>query len=90
MRPTPEEVVQAHVYNALTPPNEVEAGASPSPPATLCARRWPRNPGDRFLSYDDFIMSLEAARSQLLRQQSAGGSTRPMSPSASTSWWKRR
>ncbi len=88
--PTPEEVVQAHVYSALTPPNQVE-GAQHISPATsdaLC-RALAKNPGERFLSYDELIMALEAARSQLLFQQTqAPDSARE--PKRMTSWWKRK
>ena len=85
--PTPEEVVQAHVYATLLPPNQV-AGAQHVTQATsdaLC-RALSKEPSDRFWSYDEFVMALEAARAQLLVQQ-----TQTPAPSASkTSWWKRR
>ena len=48
-----------------------------------------KNPGDRFLSYDEFIMALEAARSLLLRQQSQFPQTQAKSKGL-TSWWKRQ
>ncbi|HEX3890605.1 MAG TPA: serine/threonine protein kinase, partial [Verrucomicrobiae bacterium] len=43
-----------------------------------------KNPADRFLSYDEFIITLEAARSMLLRQSQA----RP-NPKSLSSWWRR-
>ena len=47
--PTAEEVVQAHVYTPLTPPNQVEARRTfPRPPATRCAGRWPKIPANGF------------------------------------------
>src|ERR1035437_299910 len=88
--PTPDEVVQAHVYTALTPPNQVD-GAQHVSQATsdaLC-RALAKNPGDRFLSYDELIMALEAARSLLLYQQTQ--SPDPANePKRMTSWWKRK
>jgi serine/threonine protein kinase len=87
--PTPEEVVQAHVYTPLTPPNQVEGAQHISQPTSdAIAQALAKNPGDRFLSYDLFIMALEAARSQLLFQQSQAPEVRE--PKRMTSWWKRK
>jgi eukaryotic-like serine/threonine-protein kinase len=89
--PTPEEVVQAHVYTPLTPPNQVE-GAQHVTQATseaLC-KALAKNPGDRFLSYDDFIMALTAARSQFLISQQQAQPADQNEPKRMTSWWKRR
>jgi serine/threonine protein kinase len=86
--PTPEEVVQAHVYTPLRPPNEVEPGIS-QPTSDALARALAKNPGERFLSYDEFIMALEAARSQLLFQQTQMPAD-AREPKRMTSWWKRR
>ena len=48
-----------------------------------------KNPSDRFLSYDEFIMSLEAARSLLLRERSnAPQSPGPSKSKGLTSWWR--
>ena len=87
---TPDEVVQAHVYTALTPANQV-ADAPPISQATSDAldRALAKNPGDRFLSYDEFIMSFELARSLLLLQQSQA-SDQGQQPKRLTSWWKRK
>jgi len=41
------------------------------------------------LSYDEFIMSLEAARSLLLRQQSQSRDP-SQQPKRMTSWWRRQ
>jgi hypothetical protein len=46
-----------------------------------------KNPADRFLSYDEFIMALTAARSQLLVKQSQ--TPQPKAKSL-TGWWKRQ
>ena len=66
--PTPEDVVAAHVHTDPTPPNlvvpEITQATSEAIFATLSKR-----PGDRFQSYDEFRMALEAARSHLLVQR---------------------
>lgn len=87
--PTPEEVVQAHVYSPLIPPNQLEGSQNISQPTSdaLC-KALAKEPGERFLSYDDFIMSLEAARSLFLRQQNLVPEVQE--PKRMTSWWKRR
>jgi serine/threonine protein kinase len=88
--PTPEEVVQAHVYTPLTPPNQVEGALHISQPTSdAIAQALAKNPGDRFLSYDEFIMALEAARTQLhfARAQAPEDS---QEPKRITSWWKRK
>jgi serine/threonine-protein kinase len=86
--PTPEEVVQAHVYTQLIPPNEVVREISQSTSDALC-RALAKNPGERFLSYDELIMALEAARTQLLFQQTQAPDE-AREPKRMTSWWKRR
>jgi hypothetical protein len=71
----------------LTPPNLVLTEISQSTSDAL-VKAMAKNPSDRFLSYDEFIMQLEAARSLLLRERSHT----PQSPSKSkglTSWWRR-
>jgi len=82
--PTVEELVQAHVYLPLTPPNHVvpeisQAGSD----ALVCAMA--KNPADRFQSYFEFIMALENARGTLLREQSQGGG----GSAKAKGWWKR-
>ena len=86
---TVEEVVAAHVHTPLTPPNQVVPEVTqPTSEALLCAMA--KDPRDRFPSYDELIMALTAARSQLLveyyRQADAegrGGSK------TGRSWWRR-
>jgi serine/threonine protein kinase len=85
--PTPDEVVQAHVYTPLTPPNQVVPEISQATSDAL-SRALAKNPGERFLSYDDFGMSLESARSQLLVYQSQQPETQQ--PKRMTSWWRRK
>jgi serine/threonine-protein kinase len=83
--PTVEEVVVAQVQTQLTPPNLVVPEITQSTSDAL-VRALAKNPADRFLSYDEFIMSLTASRSELLVQQSQAPEAKPKSL---TSWWKR-
>jgi serine/threonine-protein kinase len=88
--PTPEEVVQAHVYTPLRPPNELEGAQHVSQPTSdaLC-QALAKNPAERFLSYDEFIIALESARSRLLVQQNQAAQA-GAEPKRTTSWWKRK
>jgi serine/threonine protein kinase len=86
--PTVEEVVIAQVQTPLTPPNLVVPEISQATSDAL-GRALAKNPSDRFLSYDEFIMALEAARSLLLRQQSLAPE-QSQQPKRMTSWWKRQ
>jgi serine/threonine protein kinase len=63
--PTVEELVSAHVYTDLTPPDHVLAEIT-QPTSDAIVRAMAKNPKDRFQSYDEFIMALTSARSQLL------------------------
>jgi serine/threonine protein kinase len=84
--PTVEELVAAHVHTPMTPPNLVLTEIT-QPTSDALVKVMAKNPADRFLSYDEFIMSLHAARAQLLVQQSRQlDSPRPKSK---TSWWRR-
>jgi hypothetical protein len=47
-----------------------------------------KSPADRYLNYEEFILALTFARSQLLIQQSTGSQSGG-SPKAKTSWWRR-
>jgi eukaryotic-like serine/threonine-protein kinase len=86
--PTIEEVIVAQVNTPLTPPNLVVPEIT-QPTSDGMVKVLAKNPGDRFLSYDEFIMTLEAARSLLLRQQSLAPQTQAKSKGL-TSWWKRQ
>jgi hypothetical protein len=47
-----------------------------------------KNPADRFLSYDEFAMAFEAARSQwLVQKYSQSGQTK--ATKNKSSWWRR-
>ena len=85
--PTVEELVSAHVHTPLTPPNLVLPEVSQATSDAL-VRVMAKNPSDRFLSYDEFIMALEDARSKLLIKQT----TQPPSGKGikkTTSWWRK-
>ena len=86
--PTVEELVAAHVHTPLTPPNLVVPEIT-QPTSDALVRVMAKNPANRFLSYDEFRMSLEAARSQLLIQQYAQSTQTNVSPKSKTSWWRR-
>jgi serine/threonine protein kinase len=85
--PTVEEVVIAQVQTPLTPPNLVRPEISQATSDALC-RALAKNPADRFLNYDEFIMALEAARSLLLRSQTQMDETQQ--PKRMTGWWRRK
>ena len=81
---TVDEVVSAHVHTALTPPNLVAPDITQLTSNALL-RAMAKHPSQRFESYDDFRMALEAARSHLLRGQvQQTGQSDP-----SKSWWRR-
>lgn len=86
--PTPEEVVQAHVYTPLTPPNQVVPEISQATSDVLC-KSLAKNPADRYLNYDEFILALYNARAQFLIAQQAQAPQQD-EPKRLTSWWKRR
>ena len=66
-----DEVVAAHVQTPVTPPDQVKPEVSGATSDAL-VRALAKEPGDRFQSYDEFRMALEAARSQLLVSQIKG------------------
>ena len=84
--PTVEELVAAHVHTQLTPPNLVQPEIT-APTSDALVRVMAKNPADRFLSYDEFKMAFEAARTYLLVQQSQMAAKKPKKPP--TSWWRR-
>lgn len=84
--PTVEELVAAHVHTPLTPPNLVLPEVT-QPTSDALVRVLAKNPADRYLSYDEFSMALQAARSQLLVQQYAHSDD--PKPKSKTSWWRR-
>ena len=84
--PTVEEVIMAQVQTPLTPPNEVLPEVSQATSDAL-VKAMAKNPADRFLSYDEFILQLTIARSHLLVRQTQS----PNQPKSKglTSWWRR-
>ena len=62
------DVVAAHVYTELTPPDQVEPSITEPTSAALC-RALAKDPRERFGSYEEFVMALTSARSQLLVKQ---------------------
>ena len=84
--PTVEEVIIAQVQTPLTPPNLVVPEITQATSDAL-VKAMAKNPADRFLSYDEFIMALKAARSQLLVMQNQ--QPQAQKSKSLTSWWKR-
>ena len=84
--PTVEEVIVAQVQTPLTPPNLVVPEIT-QPTSDALVKCMAKNPAERFLSYEEFVMALTAARSQLLVKQYQSPQV-PKSKSL-TSWWKR-
>ena len=83
--PEINDVLAAHVHTPLTPPNQVLLGISEYTSNAILAAMAKR-PEDRFETYDQMIMALEAARSHLLVEQ-----TRETTRTAAgnKSWWRR-
>lgn len=89
--PSAADVVAAHVHTMPTPPNqvvpEITQATSDAILSTLA-----KEPGERFQSYDEFRMALEAARSHVIVQQL--NMTVEEEPGAQVadkgkSWWRR-
>ena len=66
--PQIDDVVLAHLNTPLTPANKVVPYISEST-SDVISRAMDKAPVNRYQSYDEFIMALTAARSQLLRSQ---------------------
>ena len=91
--PSVEDVVLAQIQTPLTPPNALVPEIT-QPTSDALVRAMAKNPKERFQSYEEFRMALEAARSQLLIRQFASGATEPTPTAAPESsggrkWWKR-
>jgi serine/threonine-protein kinase len=85
--PTVEELVAAHVHTALTPPNLVVPEIT-QPTSDVLVKVLAKNPSDRYLSYDELLLALSGARSQLLIQQTTQANEGKGAKSK-TSWWRR-
>lgn len=89
--PTPEDVVAAHVHTQPTAPNLVAPEITQATSdAIMCALS--KDPGERFQSYEEFRMALEAARTHLIMQryhttaeEEEGGEA----AGKGKSWWRR-
>ncbi len=77
---TVEEMVAAHVNMPVTPPNVVVPEIT-QPTSDTILLAMAKSPGARFKSYDDFIMALTSARSQLLVQRFRGEDDKK-------GWWR--
>ena len=66
--PQIDDVVLAHLNTPLTPANKVVPSISEAT-SDVISRAMDKAPANRYQSYDEFIMALTAARSQLLRSQ---------------------
>jgi serine/threonine protein kinase len=87
--PTVEELVAAHVNLAINPPNMVVLEISQATSDAL-VKSLAKNPGDRFLSYDEFKNALEFSRSHLLISRSTQAPPSPgTGPKSKTGWWRR-
>jgi serine/threonine-protein kinase len=62
---TDEEILMAHVNEAVTPPDQVVPDASHATSEAIL-KMLAKSPVERFQSYDEMIMALTAARSKLL------------------------
>jgi serine/threonine-protein kinase len=80
--PEIDDVVLAHLNKPLTPPRK-RVPSITGPTSDAIVRAMDKMPAKRYQSYDEFIMALTAARSQLLRSQLAPPSKpRRASPAA--------
>jgi serine/threonine-protein kinase len=85
--PSVEELVAAHVHTPLTPPNLVVPEIT-QPTSDALLKVLSKDPRDRYLSYDEFRMALESARSRLLIQR-YNQPTETKAVKGKTSWWRR-
>jgi serine/threonine protein kinase len=86
--PSVEAVIAAHIHTPVTPPNQVVPEVT-QPTSDALIRAMAKNPAERYQSYGEFIMALEASRSQIfvsqLRSQNAAAN-----PIRNASrWWRR-
>jgi serine/threonine protein kinase len=86
--PTVEELVMAHVNVPATPPNQVVPEISQAGSDALL-RALAKHPSDRFQSYDEFIMAMQAARSDLLIQMYSQENVVAKGGRDGKSWWKK-
>src|SRR5277367_2617295 len=85
--PTADEVVAAHVHTPLTPPNHVVPAITQLTSNAL-VQAMAKQPGERYATYEDLQMALEAARSQLLVQHFRDPGAGPAA--SGKSWWRKK
>lgn len=85
--PTVDELVAAHVYTPLTPPNHVDPSITDMTSDALVIAM-AKNPADRYRTYEDFKNALEYARTYVLMQKVQQDS-QPDPSTTNRSWWKR-
>src|SRR3974390_452016 len=85
--PTVEELVSAHVHTPLTPPSLLLPEVT-QPTSDVLVKVLAKNPSDRYLSYDELLLALSSARSQLLIQQTTQANV-GRGAKSKTSWWRR-
>jgi serine/threonine protein kinase len=86
--PTVEALVSAHVNVPLTPPSSVLPEVTQTTSDAL-VRVMAKDPRERYLSYDEFIMALYRARSELLIAQSSAQGPQGKGIKTKTSWWRK-
>jgi eukaryotic-like serine/threonine-protein kinase len=88
--PTPEDVVAAHVHTMPTAPNLVAPDITQETSEAIMATL-SKDPGERFQSYDEFRMALEAARTKVIMQRyhSSADEEIPEAAGKGKSWWRR-
>ena len=88
--PSIDEVIAAHIHTPLTPPSLVVPGVT-QPTSDALVQAMAKNPNERYQSYDEFIMALTAARSQLLVSQlrNQARTDTAARPAGAKSWWRR-
>lgn len=85
---TVEEVVAAQVHTEVTPPiTSVPEITQPTSDALV--RAMSKDPAERFQSYDEFRMALEASRSQLLIRTLTGNDVPTSTGAEPRRWWRR-
>lgn len=79
------------VHNPLTPPIDVVPGIT-QPTSEALVRAMAKDPAERYLSYDELIMALTAARSRLLVQtftrQTLNVNENSHRKQANWRWWR--
>lgn len=88
--PTVDELVAAHVYTPLTPPNLVVPDVSEQTSIAI-QTMMAKNPEERFHTYEEAMYALEQARSYVLIQKVQRDSQpeEDQKPAPGKSWWRR-